>query len=178
MKSQILICVLALSTAALSQSGDVSKQSAVAAADVATPAAILNAAYDVISGPAGKQRDWDRLRGLCVPEVRFIVVAKPGSSDPVHSYDFDAFAAAAQEALKTEGFYERGIANRIEQFDRMAHVFSTYESRHSASDPKPFERGINSFQLVNDGKRWWIVTIFWEQETAANPIPKKYLKSK
>lgn len=38
-------------------------------------------------------------------------------------------------------------------------------------------RGINSFQLMNDGKRWWVVTIFWEAETPENPIPEKYLKT-
>jgi hypothetical protein len=38
-------------------------------------------------------------------------------------------------------------------------------------------RGINSFQLFNDGKRWWVVTIYWQQESKDNPIPKEFLKS-
>lgn len=37
-------------------------------------------------------------------------------------------------------------------------------------------RGINSIQLMNDGKRWWIVTIFWQGEDEKNPLPEKYLK--
>jgi hypothetical protein len=37
-------------------------------------------------------------------------------------------------------------------------------------------RGINSIQLFNDGKRWWIVNIYWQQESAENRIPEKYLK--
>src|SRR5579863_2550134 len=46
-------------------------------ADVASPDAILAATYDVISGPAGQQRDWDRFRSLFVPGARLIpVVAK------------------------------------------------------------------------------------------------------
>ncbi len=36
-------------------------------------------------------------------------------------------------------------------------------------------RGINSFQLWHDGDRWWVVSIFWENESAENPIPDKYL---
>jgi hypothetical protein len=175
----VLLCNLVwLATLAVAQSADTTKVHEAKAADVATPDAILKAAYEVISGPQGKQRDWDRLRSLCVPDVHFIVVAKAGSGDPVHSYSFDAFSSAAQKALQSEGFYEKGIANRVERFDRMAQVFSTYESRHNANDAKPFERGINSFQLANDGKRWWIVNIFWEQESPENPIPKKYLKQK
>jgi hypothetical protein len=176
MKVFAVACILALALGSQAQTTSDSHNREAAAADVASPDAMLKAAYDVISGPAGKQRDWDRLRSLCVPEVHFIVAAKPGSADPVHSYDFNGFADAAQKALEKEGFYERSVANRVEHWDRIAHVFSTYESRHNASDPKPFERGINSFQLVNDGKRWWIVNIFWEQETPQAPIPKKYLK--
>ena len=33
----------------------------------------------------------------------------------------------------------------------------------------------NSFQLYSDGTRWWVVTIFWDAETADKPIPAKYL---
>jgi hypothetical protein len=175
-RAVILAGVLAFAILGYPQGNPDSKAREAAAADVSSPDAILKAAYDVISGPAGKQRDWDRLRSLCVSEVRFIIVAKPGSPDPVHSYDFNGFAEAAQKALQSEGFYEKGISNRVERWDRIAHVFSTYESRHNATDAKPFERGINSFQLANDGKRWWIVNIFWEQETPEAPIPKKYLK--
>lgn len=175
-KLLVLACVLAAAAMGYSQTAADSKSHEAAAADVASPESILKATYDVISGPAGKQRDWDRLRSLCVQDVHFIVLAKPGSDQPVHSYDINAFVDAAQKALQSEGFYERSIANHEERWDRMAQVFSTYESRHNASDPKPFERGINSFQLANDGKRWWIVNIYWERETPEAPIPKKYLK--
>ncbi|MGH9422341.1 MAG: hypothetical protein ACRD3J_20360, partial [Thermoanaerobaculia bacterium] len=63
----------------------------------------------------------------------------------------------------------------IEQFRDVAHVFSTYESRHALSDDEPFVRGINSFQLVKIGDEWKVLTIFWEEEDAANPIPAQYL---
>ena len=65
--------------------------------------------------------------------------------------------------------------NRIEIFGDIAHVFSTYESRHASSDDKPFARGINSFQLVRSGDDWKVLTIFWEEEDAAHPIPAQYL---
>ena len=66
-------------------------------------------------------------------------------------------------------------ARRVETYGHIAHAWSTYESRHKAEDPEPFARGINSIQLMHDGARWWIVTIFWEAETPENPIPEKYL---
>ena len=36
-------------------------------------------------------------------------------------------------------------------------------------------RGINSIQLFYDGSRWWIVTVYWQHESAEHPIPEKYL---
>jgi hypothetical protein len=39
-------------------------------ADVESINAIIAAAYDVISGPAGKKRDWDRERSLFFPGAR------------------------------------------------------------------------------------------------------------
>ena len=58
----------------------------------------------------------------------------------------------------------------------MCQLFSTYESRYTAADPKPFARGINAIQLVRDGNRWWIVNVMWDQETPEKPIPAAYLK--
>jgi hypothetical protein len=77
--------------------------------------------------------------------------------------------------LEKEGFFESETARKTESFGQIAHVFSTYESRHAPGE-KPFQRGINSIQLMNDGTRWWIVTIFWQGEDEKNPIPEKYLK--
>jgi hypothetical protein len=40
------------------------------ASDVKSMDAIIAALYEVISGPAGQQRDWDRMRNLFVPGAR------------------------------------------------------------------------------------------------------------
>ena len=89
--------------------------------------------------------------------------------------DVEGFIARVEPFFQENGFYEKEIARRTEQFGNIAHVWSTYESRHHEDDPEPFMRGINSVQLFNDGKRWWIVSIYWQQESADAPIPEKYL---
>lgn len=87
----------------------------------------------------------------------------------------DDYVERGKGFFAKEGFYEVSVANRVEQWDHLAHVWSTYESRHVPGE-KPFARGINSFQLLNDGTRWWILSIYWEAEDAAHPLPEKYLK--
>jgi hypothetical protein len=138
---------------------------------------IIAALYDVISGPAGK-RDWDRMRSLFVPGARLI----PTGPRPTGGYgarvgDVEDFISRSAPFLESQGFFEKEIARKTDTFGNIAHVFSTYESKHKADDPKPFARGINSIHLMNDGKRWWIVTVFWQGEDEKNPLPEKYLKS-
>jgi hypothetical protein len=146
--------------------------------DVESIDAIVAAAYDVISGPAGQKRDWDRERSLFYPGARLVPTASvPGRNDvdlEPQILDVEAYIKRAEPILKA-GFYETEIARRTEQFGRIAHVWSTYESRHDPSDPTPFMRGINSFQLFNDGKRWWILSVYWQHENAEHPIPQKYI---
>jgi hypothetical protein len=143
--------------------------------DVDTVDHIIAAVYDAISGPAG-QRDWDRFRSFYYPGARMIPTRrddKGGIAARVSTTD--EYAARAQEFFSKEGFFENSVANRVEIWDKIAHVWSTYESRHAKGE-KPFARGINSFQLFNDGNRWWILTVYWESETPDNPLPEKYLK--
>ena len=149
-------------------------------ADVESIDTIVAAAYDGISGPAGKKRDWDRERSLYFPGARLIPTAMKAGGENAdlapQILDIEGFIARVEPFFKENGFYEKEIARRIEQFGNIAHVWSIYESRHKEDDPEPFMRGINSIQLFNDGKRWWIVNIYWQQESAENPIPEKYLK--
>ena len=150
-------------------------------ADVASIDAIINASYDVISGPKGQQRDWDRERSLFISGARLIpTAAVAGVADADLSplvLDVDAYIARVEPLFARDGFYEKEVARRTEQFGQIAHVWSTYESRHHQDDPEPFMRGINSIQLFNDGTRWWIVSIYWQHESAQHPLPENYLRS-
>jgi hypothetical protein len=143
--------------------------------DVKSMNAILSAIYDVISGPAGG-RDWSRFRSLFLPQARFTEVStRPDGSKAILTWSVDEFIRDAGEVFSTEPFYEKAIVNRPESFGTVTQVFSSYESRRSLTD-KPFERGINSIQLLNDGKRWWVLSILWDTERAGNPLPPKFRK--
>jgi hypothetical protein len=145
--------------------------------DVASLDSIIAAVYDVISGPAGKKRDWDRMRSLFIPGARLIPTGpRPGGVYGSRVLTLDEYIERSSGFFEKEGFYEREAARVTEQFGQIAHAFSTYESRHAPDEAKPFQRGINSIQLMNDGKRWWVVTIFWQGEDEKSPLPERYLK--
>ena len=145
-------------------------------ADVESVDAIMTAVYDVISGPAGEQRDWERFRSLFRPEARLIPIGRPAEDAPVQPFywSVDHYVNNVGPRLEESGFFEVEINRVEERYGHLAHIFSTYESRRTAEDEQPFARGINSFQLMHDGSRWWVVNIFWQSESPAFPIPEEY----
>ena len=147
--------------------------------DVTSADAILAALYDVISGPAGVKRDWDRFRSLFAPGARLIPIARrEGAPAEARVLTPDDYVARSSSRLEKDGFFEREIARTVETYGGMTHVFSTYEARRARDEEKPFMRGINSIQLLNDGTRWWIVTVYWQSEAPDIPLPDKYLPRK
>jgi len=141
--------------------------------DVKSIDAIMTAVYDVISGPPG-ERDWSRFRSLFLPTARLTAATKgPDGAVRLRPMSADDYATRAGGYFLKNGFFEHPIVNRVQTFGNVAQVFSSYESRHAAGEA-PFARGINSFQLLNDGKRWWVVSILWDEERPDNPLPKDF----
>ncbi|OGU54849.1 MAG: hypothetical protein A2V66_04575 [Ignavibacteria bacterium RBG_13_36_8] len=147
--------------------------------DVSSIENIIYAVYDVISGPAGTERNWDRFRSLFYEGAKLTAVFRDSTGDPyLFNLSVEDFVERAAPLYLKNGFFEKEIFGKTEQFNHIAHRFSTYETWRNLDDPEPFGRGINSFQFYNDGKRWWIQSIFWEYETEQDPIPLEYLPQK
>jgi hypothetical protein len=134
---------------------------------------VLVALYAVISGPPG-ERDWNRFRSLFLPGAHLTSTGKTADgSIRVHPNTVDDYVSRGGAYFLKNGFFESPIHSRVETFGNIAQVFSSYESRHGLGE-QPFARGINSLQLLNDGKRWWIVSILWDEERPDNPLPKDF----
>ncbi|RDY61935.1 hypothetical protein [Flagellimonas nanhaiensis] len=145
---------------------------------VATLDAVVKTLYEVISGEKGEERNEDLLRYLFHPEAKLIASGKRENGNYGARYvTMDEYADKSLKWMLENGFYEIELHRVVEQFGHIAHVFSTYETKYKKEDKKPFMRGINSFQLMNTGKRWVVISLYFTQETKENPIPKKYLPS-
>jgi hypothetical protein len=142
--------------------------------DVRSIDAIISAYYGALSAPAKAERDWDRFRSLFIPEARLISAQPLGEGQPCVVMTPDQFIQVNGGYFVSTGYFETDIHRRTEVFGNAASVFSTYEARQT-EDGEPHSRGINSMQLVFDGKRWWIATVLWDFERPDNPIPTEYL---
>jgi len=170
----------------LTLSAEVRAQQPAAAPQPATPAAkpadvesldaLIASLYDVISGPAGQKRDWDRMRSLFAPGARLIPTGRrPDGTQGSRVLTVEDYIRGPGPSLERDGFFEREIGRVTERYGNIVHAFSAYDSKRALNDEKPFMRGINSIQAMYDGTRWWVVTVFWEAERPDNPIPDKYL---
>jgi hypothetical protein len=150
-------------------------------ADALSVDAIIAALYASVSHGEAGEPNFERMRAIFLP-VGMLVPPKNPRDDIFTVLDVDAFEervkkgiATAKQKADATGFFEREAARKTDCFGNVCQVFSTYESRRAMTDEKPFVRGINSIQVVNDGHRWWIASVVWDTERADNPIPPQYL---
>jgi hypothetical protein len=171
----LIICFAIVATAFQATMAQTTKEAN--PADISTLDGIMKAVYDVISGDAGKPRDWDRFRSLFHKDARLIPSGKNAQTGVIaaNALTPEQYVTRVEPFFAKEGFYERELARHVDMYGNIVQIFSTYESRHTLADKTPFARGINSFQLFNDGKRWWILSIYWQHESAEHEIPQKYL---
>lgn len=154
-------------------------------ADVASPEAIVRAAYESISRAPSEPFNWDRFRSLFLPEAMLLpnVEQTDGDAEVFSTDEFIAWVEgsyaenAPTGGPEDQGMVEEAVRNEVLRYGDVAQVFSTYRMRTWEND-ETLVRGINSFQLVHRDSRWWIVSIVWDDETGAGPIPERFLSGR
>ena len=144
--------------------------------DVASIDAIIGALYGAISGGAGETRDWNRFRSLFIPDARLIPTGQRADGTRTHrAMTVEDYVRTVGPARERGGVFERELGRREARYGSVVHLMSAYDSKRSLADAQPFARGVNSIQLWFDGTRWYVVTIFLESESPANPLPADLL---
>lgn len=169
-------CLLALMVAVLLAVHAAAAQEPKATVPSCLPTATLDqliaALDDAVSGPANKDRTC--LRQILLPEARLTPIRQmeDGSFAPRNLTVDDWINAVAKRG--SEEMYERLIRVKSDTYGHFAHLWSTYEIRPTP-DSKATVTGINSVQAVFDGKRWRVLSVLWESNSTAGPVPEKYL---
>ena len=136
-------------------------------ADFQDLSAMVRQVYACISGPAGAPRDWARFRALHHPRalsLRTVIHADGQVEQQVFSVE--EYIADVTPLFARSAFHEIEIAQRIERYGQVAHVWSRYEARAHPADAAVLKRGANSIQAAHDGQRWWIVSTIWDNDRA------------
>lgn len=169
MKKFLTVVILAISTGITAQNKY--------ANDVKSIASIGQAYYEIVSGPIGQSRDFDRLRNLFHPEAKLIYSfwSEDDNSFKLMPMDIEGYIGKL-DYLDKKGFYEEELNVSSETYGSITHSISTY--KFWMEDKTAEGRGFTSYQYFFDGNRYWIMSMFWQMESDQYPIPDEFLKSK
>jgi|AntRauTorcE11898_2_1112593.scaffolds.fasta_scaffold14681_1 hypothetical protein len=139
---------------------------------------IVTSIYQVISGDKGEERNWDLHKTIFHPEARIIsnYVDEEGKYQ-ISFFTVDEYMNQFRDYFKENNTYEKDVNRVIEIFGNMAHVFSTFESYRNAEDSTPYKLGTASIQLYNDGDRWYVLNMYYKNESENDKVPNKYIPS-
>ncbi len=134
---------------------------------------IMHAFYDSISGPPGGQ-DWDRSRLLFHRDARLVRTRLDEQGRPVaYSFSVDGYREATMPLLAGVHFHEVEVARRTVRFGNIAQLFSAYEARDKPGGGALIKRGMNMIQAFDDGSRWWIMHVIWDDERDGVALPRE-----
>ena len=136
---------------------------------------IINATYDILSGPAA-QRDWTLFQSLFHSQGQMgaVIYNNETGNRTFIPFSVEDYIKNNDAFLKKQDFYESEIGRKQLQFGGLTQVLSAYQYKFSTNG-KIEARGINSFQLIFEEGRWWIIQLIWEDESNKNPIPQNLL---
>ena len=140
--------------------------------EFATIDALMTALYSSVSGPPGGQ-DFGLMRRVWHPDVRLVRTRLDESGRPVaHSFSADQYQANARSLLADLPFYEIETERRTVRFGNVAQIFSAYEARTAPEGGELIKRGMNCAHLFNDGRRWWLMHLIWDDEREGVEVPR------
>ncbi|BFP42480.1 hypothetical protein FGF1_33250 [Flavobacteriaceae bacterium GF1] len=140
--------------------------------DVGTLSGIIATAYDGISGEAGTSRQLEKMRSLYAPNAIISKNTRIEGKPSREVLTLEEFYSGTGD-FRESGFFEEEVNREVRIFGTMAHVWSTFQIRHTKNGPIT-RRGINSMQLHFKNDRWWILSWSWDAESEENKIPASF----
>ena len=114
---------------------------------------IINAYYEVISGPAGFQYDSERDSNL---HAEGAIITRFTENGEFQRHDLPEEQKFLGEEY-SEGLYEIEVSRKTDEYGNIAHVWSKFEMRKSPKK-EAYMTGINSISLFFRDGRWWIAS--------------------
>ena len=135
--------------------------------DLASVDAVLAAFYDVLSGSAEQERDWDRFYALFAAGGRVTEYVGPNGAQArgMGVHEPQGLASALRSRFREQAFFAREISRESTSVGPVAQVLSHYEVR-KGSRAGGARRGAATIQLLNLRGQWKIVSVLWESPVA------------
>lgn len=126
--------------------------------------ALTRRLYEVVSAHGGT-RDWESVRDLYHPRATLVRTGIDENGESfVKAMSFDEYVQNATEMLKAVRFEEVEVHQDVTEFGNVARLASVYEYTFSSDTERRCGRGVNFFNLINEGQGWKVMSIVWDNE--------------
>ena len=171
------ICVLAVLSFLLTPGLiPANAQGSIAPTYLETPEGIVNEIYSAVSFKAGQpQPDWERIRTMFLDKAVVVLRVTRDSTAilTVQGFIDDFIRFIEASPAKQYGLEERIVRMKSMVFGNIAQFFVVYEARIPGLSQPP-QRGLDSWELVKNKGRWWIVAVTNEVPSKDRPFPKEF----
>ncbi len=134
----------------------------------------VEALYDVISGPVGEVRDWDRFRAMFLEGAQMTVLApQPDGEDRVVTLTIEDYVSRNAERLSEMGFTEAETRRQTHVYGGLATGLSAYEATR-ADTGETFATGVNTIVLARQEGVWKVASLAWRSETGDWPVERAF----
>ncbi|WP_306015579.1 hypothetical protein [Oceanicaulis sp. MMSF_3324] len=139
-----------------------------------TPGEAVEALYDVISGPVGEARDWDRFRAMFLDGAQMTVLAPmPEGEERVVTLTIEDYVSRNAGRLSEMGFTEAETRRQTHVYGGLATVLSAYEAIR-ADTGETFATGVNTIVLARQDGVWKVASLAWRSETEDWPVERAF----
>jgi len=139
-----------------------------------TPGGAVEALYDVISGPVGEARDWDRFRAMFLDGAQMTVLAPmPEGEERVVTLTIEDYVSRNAGRLSQMGFTEAETRRQTHVYGGLATVLSAYEAVR-ADTGETFATGVNTIVLARQDGVWKVASLAWRSETEDWPVERAF----
>jgi len=133
--------------------------------------------YQAVTFDSGTMPAWENVKAMFHKNA---VIVLRTSKDSMTVFSLEGFVKDFVDFIdrfhaEKTGFTERVLRMKPLVFGDIAHVLVLYEASIPGSS-RPPQKGVDSFQLIRQGGRWWIVSIVNELPLNKYPIPAELLE--
>lgn len=139
-----------------------------------TPGEAVEALYEVISGPVGEPRDWERFRAMFLDGAQMTVLAPmPEGEERVVTLTVEEYVSRNAERLSEMGFTEAETRRQTHVYGGLATILSAYEATRSDTG-ETFATGVNTIVLAREEGVWKVASLAWRSETEDWPVERAF----
>ena len=139
-----------------------------------TPGEAVEALYEVISGPTGEARDWDRFRAMFLEGAQMTVLApQPDGEERIVTLTIEEYVERNSGRLSEMGFTEAETRRQTHVYGGLATILSAYEATR-ADTGETIATGVNTIVLARQEGVWKVASLAWRSETEDWPVDRAF----